>query len=156
MLTPRREAFCMCYVKLGGNATQAYKDAGYRVKNDNSAAASASALLRNPNVKLRIDEIRQELHSKQIDTIADRTAAIKAKNIMDIAEMQERLSAVARQEATEEYISSSGETMERKVSMKDALKAMELLGKMQGAFLDRQQVEMSGAMPVVIKDDVKV
>ena len=74
---------------------------------------------------------------------------------MDIAEMQERLSAVARQEATEEYISSSGETMERKVSMKDALKAMEILGKMQGAFLDRQQVEMSGAMPVVIKDDIR-
>lgn len=154
MLTPKQEAFCMAYVRTN-NATKSYLEAGYKAKNANTAAASSSALLRQPNIALRLSEIRKTIHDKQAETLAEKTAEIKAKNIMDIAEMQERLSAVARQEATEEYISSSGETMERKVSMKDALKAMELLGKMQGAFLDRQQVEMSGAVPVVIKDDVK-
>ena len=39
-------------------------------------------------------------------------------------------------------------------AIKDALKAVELLGRMQGAFLDRSQVELSGAVPIVIKDDL--
>ena len=79
---------------------------------------------------------------------------LNSKKIMDIKEIQERLSEIGRQEATEEYITMDGMIMSKHVSAKEALKAMELLGKMQGAFLDRSQVELSGAIPVVIRDDI--
>ena len=93
-----------------GNATQAYKAAGYKVKDDNSAAAGAVQLLRNINVKRRLREIADEVQSKRI---------------MDITEIQERLSDIGRQETTEEYITMEGIKMEKRVAAKDALKAME-------------------------------
>ena len=137
-LSPKQEAFCLAYA-ASGNATQAYKAAGYKVKDDNSAAAGAVQLLRNIKVKRRLQEIADEVQSKRI---------------MDITEIQERLSDIGRQETTEEYITMEGIRMEKRVAAKDALKAMELLGKMHGAFVDRSQVELSGAVPVVIKDDI--
>ena len=137
-LSPKQEAFCLAYA-ASGNATQAYKAAGYKVKDDNSAAAGAVQLLRNINVKRRLREIADEVQSKRI---------------MDIKEIQERLSDIGRQETTEEYITMEGIRMEKHVAAKDALKAMELLGKIQGAFVDRSQVELSGAVPIVIKDDI--
>ena len=137
-LSPNQEAFCLAY-SASGNATEAYKIAGYNVKDDNSAAASSARLLRNVNIQRRLGEIAQEVNSKKI---------------MDTKEIQERLSEIGRQEATEEYITMDGMIMSKHVSAKEALKAMELLGKMQGAFLDRSQVELSGAIPVVIRDDI--
>ena len=137
-LSPKQEAFCMAY-SASGNATEAYKKAGYKVKDDNSAAAGAVQLLRNIKIKRRLSEIAKEINSKKI---------------MDITEIQERLSEIGRQESTEEYITMDGVRMSKHVAAKEALKAMELLGKMQGAFLDRSQVELSGAIPIVIKDDI--
>ena len=137
-LSPNQEAFCLAY-SASGNATEAYKIAGYKVKDDNSAAAASARLLRNVNIQRRLGEIAQE---------------VKSKKIMDITEIQERLSEIGRQESTEEYITMDGMRMSKHVAAKEALKAMELLGKMQGAFLDRSQVELSGAIPVVIRDDI--
>ena len=137
-LSPKQEAFCLAY-SASGNATESYKKAGYKAKDDNSAAVNASRLIRNDKVQRRLGEIAQQINSKKI---------------MDIREIQERLSDIGRQESTEEYITMDGDRMEKHVAAKDALKAMELLGKMQGAFLDRSQVEVSGTIPVVIRDDL--
>ena len=52
-LTPRQREFVELY--LGGmNATEAYKLAGYKVKNDNVAGPESSKLLRNPKVSQAI------------------------------------------------------------------------------------------------------
>lgn len=48
-LTPKQQRFVEEYL-VDLNATAAYKRAGYACKNDNAAAASASALLRNPKI----------------------------------------------------------------------------------------------------------
>jgi len=57
----RHEKFCQLYAgKCYGNATQAYKLAGYRPKDDNAAAAVASKLLRNVKVFSRIEYLRAE------------------------------------------------------------------------------------------------
>ncbi|MBD1864211.1 terminase small subunit [Trichocoleus desertorum] len=48
-LTERQRSFCNAYL-THFNATRAYKEAGYTAKNDNVAAASASALLKRPQV----------------------------------------------------------------------------------------------------------
>lgn len=139
-LAPRQEAFCYAYAACG-NATRAYEKAGYKIKNDNSAAVSAKRLLRNAKIKAKLQEIAKDITSQKI---------------MDIAEIQERLSAIARQDSTEEYITMDGKKINKRVAAKDALKAMELLGKMQGAFVDNAKINVSGElqMPVIIKDDI--
>lgn len=138
-LNPQMEAFCLAYAK-SANATQSYKEAGYKVTNDRSAAASAARLLTNANVKKRLQEIVSEQNKGKI---------------MDIAEAQERLSAIARRTEQEIVYLADGTAIPKPAAIRDAIKAMELLGRMQGAFVDRQQVEVSGTVPVVIKDNIR-
>ena len=129
MLSPLREAFCLAYAQCG-NATQAYKQAGYKVKNDNSAAASAAALLRNPKIQARL----QEIHAK-----------IESEKIMGPKEMQERLTAIARQTARD--------PSDKAPDYKDALKAMDQLARMSGSYA-ADKLEVSGELPVVLRDDI--
>ena len=129
-LTIRQEAFCMEYAK-SGNATRAYKQAGYKVKSDGAAGVNANRLLKNAKVQARLRSICDEIASEAI---------------MQPKEMQEWLTKVVRGEERE----MSGESS----LLRDRLKAADLLGKMQGAFLDRKEVEMKGVVPVVLKDDI--
>ena len=70
-LTPKQKAFADNYLVNGFNATQAYKDAGYKWKNDNVAKASDSQLLANPNVNdyisKRLKRIEKKKETKQIN-----------------------------------------------------------------------------------------
>ena len=57
-LTQKQQTFINIYLGNGENATEAYKQAGYRVKNDNVAAPEASKLLRNPKVSQEITRLK--------------------------------------------------------------------------------------------------
>ncbi len=59
-LNEKQKAFCREYI-FDWNATRAYRLAYPDTTNDNSAAASASALLRNPKIEKYIDEIQKDL-----------------------------------------------------------------------------------------------
>lgn len=132
MLTPKQEKFCIEYAKCG-NARQAYISAGYKHKKDNVTDAAASRLLSNVKVKSRLAELAEEA---------------KNNSIADIQEMQQILTSIIRQEKTEEILlvdPVSGLIREEKTaSIKDMISAIEKLGKMQGAFVDKveQQVDM--------------
>jgi phage terminase small subunit len=52
-LTAKQERFVEAYLG-NGNATEAYKMAGYKAKNDNVASPESSKLLRNPKVSQAI------------------------------------------------------------------------------------------------------
>lgn len=136
-ISPKQEAFCMAYAE-SGNAKQAYMQAGYKVNSENAAAAAATRLLKNVNIKNRLQEIHKQIASDAI---------------MGPKEMQERLTKIARQEATESVLTQDGGEVQRKADFKAALKAMELLGKMQGSFIERREVNMNAGV-VVIRDDV--
>jgi phage terminase small subunit len=73
-LTPQNEAFIAEYLANRGNATQAYRKVYRNVANDNSAAASACALLRKPKIASRIAELRAEqfkaLHMSGAEVLA--------------------------------------------------------------------------------------
>lgn len=139
-LTVKQEKFCLEFAK-SGNQRQAYLKAGYKCKNDASADASASALLRNPKVKERLAELTEE---------------IKNSAIADIQEMQEILTNIIRQQLDEEVIvvdpAKGAEKLKKKAALKEIISAINTLGKMQGAFVDN--VNINGTVPVVIKDDV--
>lgn len=141
----------MHYAKTG-NATESYKEAGYKVKNNNSAAASAAQLLRNSKVQARLKEIADEIASEKI---------------ADIKEIQEYLTSVMRRKKNEyvvvtltekesKYVPDENGTMRKQTiekevpqivpipaKLSDANKAAETLAKMQGGFDNKLQVELT-------------
>lgn len=108
-LTARQENFCLAYVKLG-NATQAYKDAGYSSDKDNTCAVNSWKLLRNAKIAARIQELQAE---------------VKNAKMMDIAERREVLANIARDSES---------------TKQDVIKAIDTLNKMDGAYLNRTEI----------------
>lgn len=141
-LSVKQEKFCLEYAK-SGNQRQAYKAAGYKCKNDASADASASQLLRNPNVKARLAELTEE---------------IKNASIADITEMQQTLTSIIRQQLEEEVVvvestgdfMSEARKMEKKPAIKDVINAINTLGKMQGLFTDKVQQEIDMDLNITV------
>lgn len=141
-LSVKQEKFCLEYAK-SGNQRQAYIKAGYKCKSDEAVDANASRLLRNDKVKAKLAEIAEE---------------IKNASIADITEMQQKLTSIIRQQIEEEVIVveslgdfvSEARKIEKKPAIKDVISAINTLGKMQGAFVDK--VELN-TLPVVISGD---
>lgn len=138
-MTDKQKRFCDEYL-IDCNGTRAYKAAYPSVKKDNTAAASAAALLRNPNVQKYIAAAAEKLHN-------EKTA--------DAQEVLEYLTSVLRG-GKEQVLRGVGQgeqvidTMQ--VGAKDRLKAAELLAKRYGLFTDN--VNVSGEGVVQIVDDI--
>lgn len=141
-LNGRQEKFCLEYAKEA-NATKAYKNAGYNCKNDASAAASAITLLKNPKIQARLHEI---------------TAEIRSEKIMEVAEMQEVLSEIARMQKLEDVVVVEGvdkgvseaRIIQKKNSANDAIKAITQLAKMQGV---AENINVNVSVPVFGGED---
>lgn len=133
-LTSKQERFCFEYA-ASGNATQAYKAAGYSVKNDRVAGVEAHKLLKNPKVQGRITELAAEMADAKI---------------ANAREIQETLTSILRGEIQEEVVVVEGcgdgisqaSTVGKAPNLKDRIKAGEVLAKMQGAFDNSMKVEM--------------
>ena len=144
-LSVKQEKFCLEYAK-SGNQRQAYIKAGYNVKNDETADANASRLLRNANVKARLAELAEEA---------------KNASIADITEMQQTLTSIIRKQLMEEVIvvesvgdfMTEARKMDKEPSIKDIINAINTLGKIQGAFSSKLEID-ADLSPIVIKDDV--
>ncbi len=127
------------------NATRAYKKAYPNVKKDSVAAANGNRLLRNAKVKNYIDE--------QLKKIED-------ESIADATEVMKYLTAVMRNELTEEVVVVEGEgegcssarIVKKDISAKDRNKAAELLGKRYRLFTEK--IEVDGVQQVQIVDDI--
>ena len=135
-MTARQEKFCEEYLQ-SGNATAAYQ-AAYGGKSD-SSRASASALLRNANIRSRLAELQ---------------AAVTNEKILSAQEIQTLLSSIGRREVMEQIYLPNGEQVQRPVSVRDSIMALQTLAKIQGLFVSKAEVELSGAVPVVIHDDI--
>lgn len=85
-LTPKQKAFADEYIKNGGNATQAYIKAGYSKK---GASASASNLLANSSVSAYIAKQTERIEKEQ------------HRDIMSLADIQERRSKIAKGEVVD-------------------------------------------------------
>lgn len=113
------------------------------MKNDETAKAAASRLLTNVNVKTYIDEQLEKIHN-------EKTA--------DAQEVLEYLTAVMRNEQTEEVVVVEGtgdgyseaRTMEKDTSIKDRVKAAELLGKRYSLFTDKMELDADMALDITI------
>lgn len=139
------------------NGTAAAIRAGYSVR---SAEVTASKLLRNPKVRAYIDE-RMAEHSRRTGVTQERIIRELARIAfldptqlvnMDTAELLDNSTTDDRAAiASVKVKTMSGETemIEREVRFADKIKALELLGKRLGMWIDKQQVDVQGAVQIV-------
>ena len=143
-LTKKQEAFVYEYL-LTFNATQAYLKAGYKAKNENTAAVAAHKLLRNPKIKKKISQLLEERRKKYAPTVEntikeltniafsdlfnlieiDEYGNVKLRNITNLSESDRRAI---------HSLTFDAKTGTIKIKMHDKLKALELLGKHLGMF----------------------
>lgn len=120
-LTPKQKTFADEYIK-SGNATQAALNAGYSAK---TARSIGQENLTKPDISNYINE---------------RLKQIEDEKIMDMKEVMQRLSEIARAEGTEEVVTNQGDVILVKPKTSDQIRAMELIGKRYGAWTDKKEV----------------
>ncbi|GAC43331.1 phage terminase [Paenibacillus popilliae ATCC 14706] len=159
-LTAKQQRFADEYL-IDLNATQAAIRAGYSPK---TAKEIGSENLTKPNIRAYIDTRMAELskrtgvNQERIIRELGRIAFVNASDVIDIknATIRENASsedtaAIASVKVKTSY-SDTGEMIEREIRFADKNKALELLGKRFGMWLDRQQVDVQGAVQIV--DDI--
>lgn len=112
-LRGKQRKFADNYIKCG-NATEAYVNAGYKVRSNETARANASRLLTNANVKAYIEKRLKQLESAKLAT---------AKETL------EYLTSVMRGEQTETVVTVKGLYKNVEVSAKDRITAAKELLK---------------------------
>jgi len=139
-LTEKQKRFADYYIETG-NATQSYIDAGYKATSRVVAEANARKLLANYSVKKYIEECIAKKDSERI-----------AKQ----DEVLSYLTSVMRGERKEEVLIGVGKgaqvITDMDVSAKDRIKAAELLGKRYSLWVDKQEMDIKGAVTFV--DDI--
>ena len=142
-LNERQQQFVDYYVQ-SLNATESAKRAGYSAK---TAYSIGQSNLKNVDIRNAINARLKQLES-------DRIAETK--------EILEYLTSVMRGEYEEEIVVNIGkgkgftqaEKIKTEVTAKDRLKAAEMLAKVNGMFITKQELDVHGTIPVVIKDDM--
>lgn len=124
-LTEKQKRFADEYI-ISGNATQSAIKAGYSKK---TAAVIGTENLIKPNIKNYIDERLEELQSRRI---------------ANAQEVLEYLTGVMRGDEKEEVMTEDGVSY-REPSVKDKLKAAELLGKRHALFTEKQEISANVA-----------
>lgn len=129
-LTPKRRAFVLAYCgEAKGNATEAARIAGYAKPHPEGAQ-----LLRKPTVRDTVNALRIPAEEARVATVM---------------ELREMWSAIARGEVDDVAVTQGG-VVAVPASLAARMKATELLGKSQGAFLERREVTGAGGAPLQI------
>lgn len=136
-MTGKQEKFCVEYL-VDLNGAQAAIRAGYATTR---ADATAYNLLRNIEIKKRIDELRRKEFKATIAT-AEEAEAFLARAMR--GEIEEE---VVVTEGVGEGCSEA-RIIKKSISAKDRIKAAELIGKRNQLFTDK--VKVDSAVPIVI------
>ena len=142
-MTKKQKIFADEYL-IDLNATRAYKVAYPNVKNDDTAAAAASRLLRNVKVQ---EYIAQRMAEKESELIADQDEVLRY--LTSVLRGKSRAQEIVVEGIGEGC--SEARTMEKAPSEKERLKAAELLGKRYALFTDK--VDMDADMDLNITID---
>lgn len=141
-MTPRQEKFCVEYL-IDLNATQAAIRAGYSKR---TADRIANQNLRKLEIQSRIKKMRDEYYDK---------------TIMSAKEVEYLLSKAGRGELKEEVVVVEGvgdgfsesKIIKKRLSAKDRIKALELMGKRHDLFSSDTKIEM---VPVIITGEREI
>ena len=142
-LNERQKRFVDYYLQ-SSNATDSARKAGYSTKN---AMQIGCELLRNPKIQTAINTRLKEMESERL---------------AETQEILEYLTSVMRGQTEEEVVVNVGvgkgfteaQKVKAKVGAKERLKAAEMLAKVKGLFISKNELEINGAVPIVIVDDI--
>ena len=142
-LTVKQQKFVDFYIQ-SCNASEAARRAGYSPK---TADKIGFENLKKPEVQA---------------VLATRLKQLESERIAKDKEILEYLTSIMRGEAEEEVVMNIGtgkgfskaEKVKAQVGAKERLKAAEMLAKVHGMFISKAELEISGAVPVVIHDDL--
>ena len=126
-MTDKQRLFCDEYLSNGMNGTKAYLKVYKNVKSEDAAGSSAARLLGNVRVREYIDVAMAKIHDEKT---------------MDAKEVMERLTAIGREQTTDEMMTVDGTILEVKSRTQDRIKALELIGKAYGMFKDKVEMEV--------------
>ena len=143
-LTVKQKLFVDYYIQTKGNASEAARLAGYSPK---TAFRTGQENMQRPAIQA---------------ALASRTAELENERTADTQEILEYLESVMRGETVEEVVVNVGtgkgytkpEKVKVQVSAKERLKAAEMLAKVKGMFITKAKLDVQGALPVVIRDDI--
>jgi len=129
-ITQKQENFCLAYIKCG-NASQAYRES-YNAEKMKSETITNNAykLLEGNDIATRVQELRDKAAKGAIMTLEQR---------------KELLTKIA-QNVTYDKDGNAG--------FNDATKAVDLLNKMDGVYIQKQQTEHSGSLGVKFEIDL--
>jgi phage terminase small subunit len=134
-LTEKQKRFADYYIETG-NITEAARKAGYKQPH-----VQGSQTLEKLSVKTYIDLRLKEMADKRI---------------MHAEEVMQLLTSIARNEEQEEVVvfgDSGPQVVNKTMSAKDRLKALELIGKRYTLWTDKTQLE--GTIGVTVVDDIE-
>jgi phage terminase small subunit len=131
-LPPKRRAFVLAYCgEAAGNAAEAARKAGYR----GDSRREGSRLLTHADVRAAVEAMRTPALAEQVSVIA---------------ELRAMWASIARGEIDDVAIIGGG-PVNVPASLAVRMKATELLGKSEGAFLERREVSGPNGAAVVVK-----
>jgi phage terminase small subunit len=157
-LTTRQKAFINAYLGNGFNARQAALTAGYAKE---TAFSQATRILNHPDVKAEIDAFMEESAMSAKEALA-RLSAIARGDIGDI--WDEATGAIDWQKARaagktglikhhrhKTIRTDDTEVFEDEIELHDPLKALQLIGKQHGLFVERKELTGKDGGPIYIK-----
>ena len=122
-LTPKQQAFCEIYAGNGGNGTQAAIDAGYSAK---TAQQMGAENLIKPVIAEYLSTLTKDATNNRIATAIERQTFLS--NVMRGAVMDG----------------------ENAAKLSDRIRCCEILGKMQGDFIERSEIKTNGDAKITI------
>lgn len=140
----RYERFCREYVLSGCSTNEA-------AKRLNIDCRTASRYLTKPEVVSRIKEIAGEIWRAEDERAAEQHKIAIEHDMADIGQRTRWLAAVVKGDINDMAL-IKGEAVEIPPKLIDRLRASEQLNKIQACYT--QCIDLSGSMPIVIKDDV--
>jgi phage terminase small subunit len=133
-LTAKREAFVLAYIKTG-NASEAYRQAYNTNASAKTIHEKASRLLAEGNVRARFEVLRGKVMERAVEKTAISKAGVIEKLVANVeramqAEPVRRKTDEGKEQVPGEYTYNGSV----------ANKALELLGKELGMFIDRKEI----------------
>ncbi len=158
-LKGKAKKFADNYLANGLNATQAYLEAGYKVKTEAAAASAASRLLRTVKVSTyidyQLDMIEKSKIAEATEVLQTLTRIMRREETEDQVVITKNPTAVTLESAEGEFYDKfayeeSAEVVQTRTKNSDVVRAADLIGKYHKMWTDKFDIDGNMDLKVVV------
>lgn len=158
-LKGKMKSFADNYLANGLNATQAYFEAGYKVKSEAAAASAASRLLRTVKVSAyidyQLDMIEKSKIAEATEVLQTLTRIMRREETEDQVIITKNPTAIRMESADGNYYdkfaySEEAEVIRTRTKNSDVVRAAELIGKYHKMWTDKMDIDGDMDLKVVV------